>query len=180
MERRRAPSIHLIFSLSMDRELLLSWCVLRLCLDGRETSMGNGFAVREFPTAPDEPGLGCSAGASEEPDSPQERSGLQQGNILATEKGPGTPLLQGYCQQQQLKLLQHEKLPQGHQSTGTFLWETLGLRQWENRAPWGPWKAGCICLQQSSLALLRTGCSLPCAQLEQDDALLPKHRPMRA
>lgn len=51
---QQSPSIHAIIPSEQSRELALSRCLLGLCLHGRETSLGNGFAVGEVPTAPDE------------------------------------------------------------------------------------------------------------------------------
>lgn len=86
---RGFPSIHAIIPSGQSRELVLSWCLPGLCLGGRETSHGNGFAVRDFPTAPEEPGLGRPAGASEEPETPEERSALQRGTDWHGRKGQG-------------------------------------------------------------------------------------------
>lgn len=45
--------------------------------------------LSDFPTAPEEPGLGRPAGASEEPETPEERSALQRGTDWHGRKGQG-------------------------------------------------------------------------------------------
>lgn len=122
----KSPSIHPIIPLGQSRELVLSWCLLGFSLDGKERSLGNGLAVTEVATAPEEQ----DRVALQEPvksQRPQRKdSALQRGHRLAGEESPGTPLLRDPSQEQQLKLLHQEKLPQGRQSSGPVLWESWG------------------------------------------------------